>query len=79
MSDDAVEVTDGSASDGSESDGSESLVYDQQGPTVVLTMNRPERMNTLTLDMISARNAASRGSSSRIATSPALCSTWRTT
>jgi len=30
----------------------ETLIYDQQGPIVVLTMNRPQRMNTLTLDMI---------------------------
>jgi enoyl-CoA hydratase len=29
-----------------------SLVYDRQGPTVVLTMNRPERRNALSLDMI---------------------------
>ena len=29
-----------------------SLVYDRQGHTVVLTMNRPERRNALSLDMI---------------------------
>ena len=29
-----------------------SLVYDRQGPTVVLTMNRPARRNALSLDMI---------------------------
>jgi enoyl-CoA hydratase len=32
--------------------GELSLVYDRQGPTVVLTMNRPERRNALSLDMI---------------------------
>lgn len=30
----------------------ESLLFDRQGPTVVLTMNRPERRNALSLDMI---------------------------
>jgi enoyl-CoA hydratase len=29
-----------------------SLLYDRQGPTVVLTMNRPARRNALSLDMI---------------------------
>ena len=29
-----------------------SLIVDRQGPTVVLTMNRPERRNALSLDMI---------------------------
>ena len=28
------------------------LLVERDGPTVVLTMNRPERRNTLTLDMI---------------------------
>lgn len=31
---------------------SASLRYDRQGPTVVLTMNRPEKMNALSLDMM---------------------------
>lgn len=30
----------------------DSLLYEQDGPTVVLTMNRPERRNALSLDMI---------------------------
>jgi enoyl-CoA hydratase len=30
----------------------DSLIYDRQGPTVVLTMNRPERRNALSLDML---------------------------
>jgi enoyl-CoA hydratase len=30
----------------------ESLIFDRQGHTVVLTMNRPERRNALSLDMI---------------------------
>jgi enoyl-CoA hydratase len=30
----------------------ESLLFDRHGPTVVLTMNRPERRNALSLDMI---------------------------
>lgn len=30
----------------------DSLLFDRQGPTVVLTMNRPERRNALSLDMI---------------------------
>ena len=34
------------------SDGTESLIYDKQGSTVVLTMNRPDKRNALTLDMI---------------------------
>jgi len=29
-----------------------SLLFDRQGPTVVLTMNRPERRNALSLDMM---------------------------
>jgi enoyl-CoA hydratase len=29
-----------------------SLIYDRQGPTVVLTMNRPARRNALSLDML---------------------------
>ena len=31
-----------------------SLLVDQHGPTVVLTMNRPERKNALSIDMIVA-------------------------
>jgi len=34
------------------SDGTESLIYDKQGSTVVLTMNRPDKRNALTLDMM---------------------------
>ena len=34
------------------SDGQPSLVFDRQGHTVVLTMNRPERRNALSLDML---------------------------
>jgi enoyl-CoA hydratase len=30
----------------------DSLIYDRQGATVVLTMNRPERRNALSLDML---------------------------
>lgn len=30
----------------------DSLLFDRQGPTVVLTMNRPERRNALSIDMI---------------------------
>jgi enoyl-CoA hydratase len=33
-------------------DRTESLIYDKQGSTVVLTMNRPEQMNALSLDMM---------------------------
>jgi enoyl-CoA hydratase len=33
-------------------DDAPSLIFDRQGPTVVLTMNRPERRNALSLDMI---------------------------
>jgi enoyl-CoA hydratase len=32
--------------------GEASLLFDRQGPTVVLTMNRPERRNALSLDML---------------------------
>ena len=35
---------------GDESDAS--LIYDRQGHTVVLTMNRPARRNALSLDML---------------------------
>jgi enoyl-CoA hydratase len=34
------------------SDDAPSLIFDRQGPTVLLTMNRPERRNALSLDMI---------------------------
>jgi enoyl-CoA hydratase len=34
------------------SDNEVSLIYDRQGDTVVLTMNRPERRNALSLDML---------------------------
>lgn len=34
------------------SDDAPSLIWDRQGHTVVLTMNRPERRNALSLDMI---------------------------
>jgi enoyl-CoA hydratase len=34
------------------SDNEASLIYDQQGDTVVLTMNRPARRNALSLDML---------------------------
>ena len=34
------------------SDEEKSLVFDRQGHTVVLTMNRPERRNALSLDML---------------------------
>jgi enoyl-CoA hydratase len=30
----------------------DSLIFDRRGPTVVLTMNRPERRNALSLDML---------------------------
>ncbi len=33
-------------------DEAPSLIYDRQGPTVVLTMNRPARRNALSLDML---------------------------
>ncbi len=33
-------------------DEAPSLIYDRQGPTVVLTMNRPHRRNALSLDML---------------------------
>jgi len=33
-------------------DGEPSLLYERRGPTVVLTMNRPERRNALSLDML---------------------------
>lgn len=29
-----------------------SLLFEREGPTVVLTMNRPERRNALSLDML---------------------------
>ena len=34
------------------SDPTDTLLVEREGPTVLLTMNRPEKMNTLTLDMI---------------------------
>jgi 1,4-dihydroxy-2-naphthoyl-CoA synthase len=34
------------------SDDDASLIYDRQGDTVVLTMNRPARRNALSLDML---------------------------